>query len=256
VPQPNESSDLFAYAVALADDALVHAQRLAEWVSRAPTLEEELALANVALDHIGRARLFYARALEAVPDGRSEDDLAYHRDADAFMNATIYELPRGDFAFAVARQFLTDAFAVPFLEALAGSRDAGLAAIAEKAVKESTYHLRRSRDWMLRLGDGTEESRARVQTAIDALWGHCGELFEPFDAERRLLARGIAVDRAALRARWREDVHATLAEATLHVPPMAARSGYGGRVGRHTPHLETLLADMQVLQRAHPGQQW
>jgi ring-1,2-phenylacetyl-CoA epoxidase subunit PaaC len=250
------NDDVFAYAVALADDALVHGQRLTEWVSRAPTLEEELAVANVALDHIGRARLFYAHALEAMGDGRSEDDLAYHRDAEAFTNLTIYELPRGDFAFAVARQFLTDAFAVPFLEALAGSNDAGLVGIAEKTVKESTYHLRRSRDWVLRLGDGTDESRRRMQAAIDALWGYCGELFEPFDAERRLIASGVAVDRAALQVRWRETVTSTLATATLAVSRDIAPAGYRGRIGRHTAHLEALLADMQVLQRAHPGQQW
>jgi len=247
--------DVFAYALALGDDALIHGQRLAEWVSRAPTLEEELAIANVALDHIGRARLFYARALEAGGDARSEDDLAYLRDADAFTNLTIFELPRGDFAVAVARQFLTDAFNVPFLAALAGSRDAGLAAIAEKAVKESTYHLRRSRDWVLRLGDGTVESRARMQRALDATWAYCAELFEPFAAEERLLARSVAVDRAALERPWRKTVDAVLRDATLTVPTTPA-AGYRGRSGRHTSHLEPLLADMQVLQRAHPGQQW
>jgi len=250
-----ESNDLFAYAVALADDALIHGQRLAEWVSRAPTLEEELAIANVALDHIGRARMFYARALEVAQDGRTEDDLAYRRDADEFANLTIFELPRGDFAVAVARQFLTDAFNVPFLEALAASRDAGLAAIGEKALKESTYHLRRSRDWVLRLGDGTDESRRRMQSAIDALWGHCAELFEPFAAEQRLIARGVAVDRAALEKPWRGTIDATLADATLHVPTTQP-SPYRGRLGRHTGYLEPLLADMQVLQRTYPGQQW
>jgi ring-1,2-phenylacetyl-CoA epoxidase subunit PaaC len=250
-----ESSDLFAFAVALADDALIHGQRLAEWVSRAPTLEEELANANVALDHIGRARMLYARALEVAQDGRTEDDLAYRRDADAFTNLTIYELPRGDFAVAIARQFLTDAFNVPFLEALVGSRDAGLAAIAEKTLKESTYHLRRSRDWVLRLGDGTDESRRRMQDALESLWAHCAELFEPFAAEQRLVVRGIAADRAALEERWRATIDATLAAATLTVPTNRA-APYRGRLGRHTPHLAPLLADMQVLQRTYPGQQW
>ena len=250
-----ESSDLFAYAVALADDALIHGQRLAEWVSRAPTLEEELAIANVALDHIGRARMFYARAVEVAQDGRSEDDLAYLRDAGDFTNLTIYELPRGDFAVAVARQFLTDALNVPLLEALVPSRDAGLAAIAEKTLKESTYHLRRSRDWVLRLGDGTDESRRRMQRALDSLWGHCAELFEPFDAERRLAVRGVAPDRAALEKPWRATIDTTLAAATLTVPT-ARHATYRGRLGRHTPHLEALLADMQVLQRTYPGQQW
>jgi len=255
VPLDAESQDLFAYTVALADDALVHGQRLAEWVSRAPTLEEELAIANVALDHIGRARMFYARALEISHDGRSEDDLAYGRGADEFANLAIFELPRGDFAVAVARQFLTDAFNVPFLAALTTSRDAGLAAIGAKALKESTYHLRRSRDWVLRLGDGTDESRRRMQGAIDALWGHCAELFEPFAAEQRLIARGVAVDRGALERPWREAIDATLAEATLRVPTTQP-APYRGRLGRHTVHLAPLLADMQALQRTYPGQQW
>ena len=247
--------DRFAYALALGDDALILGQRLAEWVSNAPTLEEELALANVALDHIGRARMFYARAAEIAADGRGEDDLAFGRDCRAFTNLLINELPRGDFAFTMVRQFLVDAFNVPFLARLAESADAAFAAIGEKAVKESTYHLRRSRDWVLRLGDGTAESHLRAQCAIDELWGYTPELFEPFAAEARLADAGIAIDRAAVASKWRQTVAATFAEATLQLPAETWRVR-GGRDGVHTEHLGYLLAEMQFLQRAYPGQQW
>jgi ring-1,2-phenylacetyl-CoA epoxidase subunit PaaC len=249
------AADLFDYTVALADDALVLGQRLAEWVSNAPTLEEELALANVALDHIGRARMFYARAVEVRAEVGTEDDLAYGRDATQYRNLLINELPRGDFAFTIVRQFFVDAFNVPFLDALTHSADAGLAAIAGKAIKESTYHLRRSRDWMLRLGDGTDESHARTQRAIDHLACYCRELFEPFAAERRLIESGVAVDRSAIEPHWRATVDATLRDATLSAPRLD-RAERGGRDGVHTEHLAALLSVMQTLQRTYPGQRW
>jgi ring-1,2-phenylacetyl-CoA epoxidase subunit PaaC len=249
------SEDAFAYSLALGDDALILGQRLTEWVSRAPTLEEELALANVALDHIDRARSFYRCGVEIARDGRSEDDLAFCRDTRAFTNLLINELPCGDFAFTMVRQFLVDAFNVPFLTELARSREQTIAAVAEKAVKESIYHLRRSRDWVLRLGDGTHESHARAQRAIDDLWGYTHELFEPFPAEARLAADGFATDRAALEPRWRDMVGEAFAEATLHVPSDSWRVR-GGREGVHTEHLGLLLAEMQFLQRVYPGQQW
>jgi ring-1,2-phenylacetyl-CoA epoxidase subunit PaaC len=247
--------DRFAYALALGDDALVLGQRLAEWVSNAPTLEEELALANVALDHVGRARMFYGRAAEIANDGSDEDDLAFGRDCRAFTNLLINELPRGDFAFTMVRQFLVDAFNVPFLASLARSTDPAFAAIGEKAVKESTYHLRRSRDWMLRLGDGTSESHDRAQRAIDDLWGYTRELFEPFAAEVRLASAGVSIDRAAIEPQWRRTVDETFVEATLSTPT-ESWSMRGGRDGLHTEHLGYMLAEMQFLQRAYPGQQW
>lgn len=248
-------NDLCTYSIALADDALILGQRLTEWVSNAPTLEEELALANVALDHIGRARMFYAHAASLSGDGRAEDELAFGRDCREFTNLLINELPRGDFAFTMVRQFFVDAFNVPFHAALTQSCDPTLAAIGAKAVKESTYHLRRSRDWMLRLGDGTAESHIRTQRAIDELWGYTPELFEPFGAEVRLGQEGLAPDREALQEQWRNTVDTTFAEATL-VCPAAAWSVRGGRAGVHTEHLGHLLAQMQFLQRAYPGQQW
>ncbi len=247
--------DVFAYALALGDDALILGQRLAEWVSNAPTLEEELALGNVALDHIGRARMFYEYAARLANDGRDEDAFAFGRDVRAFTNLLINELPRGDFAFTMVRQLLVDAFNVPFLTALARSRDVALAAIAGKALKESTYHLRRSREWVVRLGDGTSESHDRTQRAIDELWGYTRELFEPSEAELRLIAAGIAIDRAALAAPWHNVVSDTLTEATLGIPS-DSWSVRGGRVGVHTEHLGYLLAEMQFMQRAYPGQQW
>jgi ring-1,2-phenylacetyl-CoA epoxidase subunit PaaC len=251
----SDDRDRFTYALALGDDALILGQRLAEWVSNAPSLEEELALANVALDHIGRARLFLGLAAEIVNDGRDEDALAFGRDCRAFTNLLINELPRGDFAFTMARQFFVDAFNVPFLTALARSRDAAFATIAAKAVKESTYHLRRSRDWMVRLGDGTTESHERMQRAIEGLWRYTPELFYMSAAETRLIAKGIAIDRAALLAQWRCTVAETLAESTLDVPIEAAAI-LGGRDGVHTEHLGYLLAEMQFMQRAYPGQRW
>lgn len=244
-----------AYSIALGDDALILGQRLAEWVSNAPSLEEELALANVTLDHVGRARMFYGHAAAIAADGRDEDAIAFGRDTRTFTNLLINELPRGDFAFTMIRQFLLDAFNVPFLSGLAASRDAGLAAIGEKAVKESTYHLRRSRDWVLRLGDGTPESHDRAQRAIDEVWGYTHELFEPFAAETRLTAAGVSTDRAALEPAWRREVADTLAQATLRMPETAWNIR-GGRDGVHTEHLGYLLAEMQFMQRAYPGQQW
>ena len=167
----------------------------------------------------------------------------------------INELPRGDFAFTMARQFLLDAFNVPFMAGLAQSADTALAQIGAKAVKESTYHLRRSRDWMLRLGDGTPEAHARTQRAIDALWGYTRELFEPSEVEMRLTSQGLAPDRGALEADWRRTVEATFSDATLIVP-QTTWSQRGGREGLHTEHLGYLIAEMQFLQRAYPGLRW
>lgn len=249
------ADDLVTYGVALGDDALVLGQRLCEWVSRSPTLEEELALGNVALDHIGRARMFYGYAVEREGAGRSEDDLAFGRDCRAFTNLLINELPRGDFAFTMVRQFLLDAFNLPFMSRLADSTDTALAQIGAKAVKESTYHLRRSRDWILRLGDGSPDAHARTQRAIDALWGYTRELFEPSAVEARLTSQRLAPDRTALEADWRRTVEATFSEATLTVP-QTTWSQRGGRDGVHTEHLGYLIAEMQFLQRAYPGLRW
>jgi ring-1,2-phenylacetyl-CoA epoxidase subunit PaaC len=251
----DQNTDLLNYTIALGDDALMLGQRLSEWCSNAPFLEEDLALANVALDFIGRARMLFAYAAELEGRGRSEDDIAYLRDCRDYRNLLIAELPRGDFAFSTARQFLVDVWNIGFLDALGASKDPQLAGIAAKGLKESRYHLRRSRDWMLRLGDGTEESRARVQDALEQLWGYTPELFGMDAAESRLLERGVAVDRAALRAGWDSKVNEVLAEAGLS-RPADAWSVSGGRDGVHTEHLGHLLSELQFLQRTYPGQQW
>jgi ring-1,2-phenylacetyl-CoA epoxidase subunit PaaC len=251
----SQSPELFAYALGLADDALVLGHRLSQWSSRAPTLEEDIALSNLALDLIGQARLFYTLAGETEGKGRTEDDLAYFRGADEFRNVLLMELPNGDFAHAMVRQLLYSALMHPFFEALAASRHAGLAEIAAKAVKEMAYHVRHSAEWVIRLGDGTEESRLRTAAALAELWPYTAELFEADPAERQLIPAAIAVDRAALRPRWDRTIDHVLREAGLDRPQMSPGAS-GGRSGHHTLHLAEMLADMQVLARAHPGATW
>jgi ring-1,2-phenylacetyl-CoA epoxidase subunit PaaC len=243
------------YAIRLGDDSVVLGHRLSEWCRFGPFLEEDLALTNVALDFIGRARMFYSYAAELEGGDATEDSYAYQRDCRDFTNLLINELPCGDFAFSLARQYLVDEYGLAFMQCLADSSDERLAAIAAKAVKECRYHLRRSRDWMLRLGDGTAESHARLQTAIDDLWGYTPELFELDELEQGLVGRGIAVDSAALKAQWQQAVSETLGEATIELPA-GDWSVTGGRQGMHTEHLGHMLSDLQFVQRAYPGLEW
>jgi ring-1,2-phenylacetyl-CoA epoxidase subunit PaaC len=243
------------YAVRLGDDANVLGHRISEWVSRGPFLEEDIAYANVALDYIGRARMFYGYASELANDGRTEDDFAYMRDDRQYHNLLLMEMPRGDFAYSQVRQLFIDVYYNLLLPQLAESRDDTLAAIAAKAIKESRYHLRRSRDWVLRLGDGTEESHRRTQAAVDSLWGYTHEMFEMDETERLLADSGIAVDTTRLRDEWHRQVSSILTEATLSVPEdgWAVR---GGRIGYHTENLGHLLTEMQFVHRSYPGCQW
>jgi ring-1,2-phenylacetyl-CoA epoxidase subunit PaaC len=237
--------------LARADDALVHAHRLSEWCGHAPMLEEDLALANVALDLLGQARALYQYAAEVEGAGHGEDDFAYRRDAPQFRNALIFELPRGDFAETIARLFLASAVMLPWWQAAMSSPDARLAAIAAKAEKEVTYHLRHAGEWMIRLGDGTAESRARAAAAVAKLWPYTGELFI---AEHGAVAL-LLPDPASLRPAFEATVARVLAEAGLERP----RDGWmqkGGRRGVHTEHLGHMLAVMQHLQRAYPGATW
>ena len=243
------------YAIRLGDDALVLGHRLSEWCSNGPFLEEDLALTNVALDFIGRARMFYSYAAELAADGSTEDTYAYTRDCRDFRNLLINELQRGDFAFSMARQYLVDVYNLAYMQALQQSTDKTLAAIADKAVKESRYHLRRSRDWMLRLGDGSVESHGRLQRAVDELWGYTPELFAVDELEQELADAGIAVDAASLRPAWEQSVTATLAEATLQ-RPAGGWEVSGGRRGIHTESLGHMLSELQFMQRAYPGLQW
>ncbi len=239
--------------VALGDDALVLGQRLCQWCGKAPMLEEDLAMANTALDLLGRARLFYAYAEQL--GGRSEDHYAFHRDAREFRNLLLYELPGADFAAAYARQFLVDVFDDLHCALLAGSRDETLAGIGAKAHKEARYHRRHSTAWLVRLGDGTSESRGRMQQALEDVWGYQEELFVNAQGEGALVAAGVLPDRAALRPGWRQAVSAALRQATLQTP----RDGWsvcGGRQGVHTEHLGLMLAEMQCLPRSHPNARW
>ena len=246
---------LEAYAVRLGDDALVLGHRLSEWSSNAPFLEEDLALSNVALDFLGRARMFYTYAAELRQDGATEDHYAYHRDCREYTNLLIYELPRGDFAFTMARQFMVDVFNLEFLTGLQNSSDASLAAIAGKAVKESAYHLRRSTEWMLRLGGGTQESLRRLQDAVNELWGFTPEMFSMDELESGLAASGVAVDRAAIADAWDVQVRSTLDTAGVSIPDSSWQVD-GGRRGLHTEHLGHLLSELQFVQHAYPGLEW
>ncbi|WER48028.1 phenylacetate-CoA oxygenase subunit PaaC [Cupriavidus sp. WKF15] len=245
----------FEYLQRLGDTTLVLGQRLSEWCGRGPALEEDIALTNVALDLIGQTRLWLGYAAEVEGAGRSADQLAYLRDAHQFRNLLLVEQPNGSYADTLARQFLFDTWHYFLLERLQHSTDARIAEIAAKSLKEVTYHVRRSADLVVRLGDGTEESHRRMQDAFDDLWMFTGELFESDAADAALVAQGVAVDPATLAESWQRHVSEVLEEATLRVPA-GGWSQTGGRQGRHTEHLGYLLAEMQFLQRAYPGAQW
>ena len=243
------------FLLRLGDSPLILAQRLSEWVGKGPVLEEDIALTNVGLDLLGQARLWLAYAGEVEGKGRDEDALAFRRDAHAFRNALLVEQPNGDYAVTTARQFLFDHWHVLALAALERSRDERVAAIASKASKEVAYHVERSTDWVIRLGDGTELSHRRMQEAIDALWMYAGELFLPDPVDDVAASAGIGPDLTALAVPWRMAISAALDQATLTLPAddWAQR---GGRQGRHSEHLGHLLTEMQFLQRAYPDAQW
>ena len=246
---------LFTYTLRLADTALVLGHRLSEWVGHAPVLEEDLAFGNMGLDLIGQARSLYSYAGQVEGAGRDEDALAYLREATDYRNILLVEQPNGDFASSMVRQLLYAAWAHPFFTALARSKDATLGAIAAKAEKEVAYHLRHAAEWSIRLGDGTGESHARAQAAVDELWPFTGEMFEVDPVERALIEAGVGPDPAPLKATWDRTVGDVLAEATLARP----RDGWmqsGGRSGRHTEYLGHVLADLQFMQRAYPGATW
>ena len=249
------STASFQYLLRLADTSLVLGQRLGEWVGHAPALEEDLGLANIALDLIGQARLLLAYAGEVEGRGRDEDALAFLRDAPEFCNVSLVEQPNGDFGRTVVRQFLLDAWQLELYEALAGSSDPRLAEIAAKAVKETRYHLRYSAGWVVRLGDGTAESHARVQEALEELWRFTDELLTPDSLDEEMAAAGVAPSLSVLRPRWEERVSAVLTEATLK-RPAAAQYPWQGKRGVHTEHLGHMLAEMQHLPRTFPGVTW
>jgi ring-1,2-phenylacetyl-CoA epoxidase subunit PaaC len=238
---------LVGLALRRADDALVLGHRLSEWCGHAPVLEEDIALANLALDLIGQARALYSLVAD------DEDRIAYLRRERDYRNLLLAEQPNGDFAQTIARQFLYAAFVDLWWRATAQSSEPRLAAIAAKAEKESAYHIRHSAEWLIRLGDGTEESRARAQAALEFLWPYTGEMFEPEDAA--LVAAGVCADPPLLRDAWNAEVEKMLALATLE-RPRDRWMQTGGRAGRHSEHLGHLLSELQYLQRAYPGATW
>ncbi len=243
-------SDLFDYALRLGDDALIAAQRTAEWIAAAPQLEEDVALGNIGLDQLGQARtlLQYAGSM----DGRTEDDLAYFREEREFRNLQLCELPNGDFAHAMARLLYFATYQHLLYDELRGSADETLAGVAGKAVKEVAYHVDHATQWVIRLGDGTAESHGRMQAALDALWPYTAEMFESDELVRRL---PVAVDPAGLRAEWERRVLAVIDESTCSRPETSYQHK-GGRSGRHTEHMGFLLAELQHVARSHPGATW
>ena len=249
------STALGTYLVRLADDNLIMGQRLGEYISHAPELEEDLAIANTGLDHVGIARHLYTLAGGIEDDGRSEDDFAMFRSEREFTNALLLEQPNTDFAFIMARQLFFDAYQVPLWTDLAASTHPELAGIAAKGRKEATYHLRRSHTWVVRLGDGTEESHERMQAALDGLWRYTDELLTTDELEEGLAAEGLVPRSSDLRERWTASIDAALEEGTLARPADDFQTS-GGRSGVHTEHLGHILAPMQWLQRSQPGLTW
>lgn len=245
----------FEYILQLGDNALILSQRLGEWCGHGPVLEQDIALTNIALDLLGQTRMLFSYAAELEGQGRDEDDIAYFRDAHQFRNLLLVEQPNQDWAYTIVRQFFFDTFQYHNYRALLHSRDERLAAIAEKSLKEITYHLRYSSEWVVRLGDGTEISHQKMQAALDDLWPFTGELTTPSAADQAAHAAGIGPDLLSIQPLWQAKVDEILAEATLKKPENLWMQS-GGKQGRHTEHLGYILAEMQHLQRTYPGNEW
>ena len=247
--------ELFEYLIRLGDNSLILGQRLAEWCGKAPVLEEEMALMNVGLDLVGQARLLLDYAGQVEGRGRDEDALAFHRDAQAWRNFLLVEQPNGDFAKTMARQVMFDCFQYVQFEALCNSSDKTLSEIAAKSIKEITYHRRHSSDWVIRLGDGTEESHERMKRAFDELWGFAPEMFDMDEIDQAMVQAGIGVDASTLRDKWDDMMNAILEEATLERPTVSWEVR-GSKEGKHSEHLGYILAEMQFLPRAYPNATW
>lgn len=278
--QVNESTQHLGYILQIADTVLIHAQRLGEWCGHGPILEQDIALTNTSLDHIGATRSLYQHAatlFNALPaetqdavftspaldtrrgaggaEGITEDDLAFLRDAWDFRNVLLAEQPNEDWAYTIARCFFLDTFNYYFYSALRNSTDTALAAVAEKSLKEVTYHLKWSSEWIIRLGDGTEESAARMQQAVNDRWAYTGELFTPSEADTAALEGGYGVDLTAIQPDWDAHVARIFAEAGLTAPKIGWMQR-GGKQGTHSEHLGYILAEMQYMQRTYPGMEW
>lgn len=246
---------LFDYCLQLADTSFLLGHRLSEWCGHGPVLEQDLAMTNIALDLIGETRNLYQYAGELEGKGRSEDELAYLREAVEYRNPLLVEQPNGDFADTVMRQFLFDTYHFYLLQALQSCPDPQLAAIAAKSFKEVSYHIKWSSEWVIRLGDGTEESRRRIDKALDHLWTYSGELFSMTDTEKALFEKGYIPDYSLLKSSWQQHVNKVFEEATLEVPQEVWMQK-GGKEGIHTEQLGFVLAELQYLQRTYPGLEW
>ncbi len=276
----NESTLRLTYVLQLADTILIHAQRLSEWCGHGPILEQDIALTNTSLDHIGATRSLYqhaatlfnalpaetqaafftspaldARRIAAGADGVTEDDLAFLRDSWDFRNVLLAEQPNEDWAYTMARCFFIDTFNYHFYTSLRNSSDPALAAVAEKSLKEVTYHLKWSSEWVIRLGDGTEESAARMQQAVNDRWAYTGKLFVASEADEAALAGGYGVDLAAVKVDWDAHVARIFEEANIKTPHVGWMQR-GGKQGTHSEHLGYMLAEMQYMQRTYPGMEW
>jgi ring-1,2-phenylacetyl-CoA epoxidase subunit PaaC len=245
----------YTYLLRMADDTLILGQRLSEWCGHGPILEEDIALSNIALDYIGQSTNIYKHLASLTEDGRDEDAIALTRMESEYSNALLMELPNGDYATTIARQYYYSSFYLLFLEHLKGSSDVFLSGFAEKSIKEVKYHVQHATDWMLRLGDGTQESHSRMQQAVSGLWPYLGELFRDDELDVIASKEGWGISRDALKTAWTDRLNALFAEARLTIPTEAWYH-YGGRSGRHTEHMGYLLAELQFLQRAYPGAKW
>src|SRR5688572_11520343 len=249
---------LIDYTLHLADNSLILGQRNAEWCGHGPVLEQDIAITNISLDLIGQARNFYQYAATLIGNDATEDSLAYLRKEEEFKNCLLVEQPKGDWAQTILRQFLFSQYQYLLFQQMQNSKDEQLAAIAEKSLKEVTYHLRWSSEWVIRLGDGTEESHNRMLKAIDELWRYTGEMFEAAGYELQAANDGTGVDVSKLKEPWQQKVSEILSEASLN-PPLGGRGAFmqtGGKEGKHTEHLGYILTDLQYLQRAYPGCEW
>jgi ring-1,2-phenylacetyl-CoA epoxidase subunit PaaC len=253
---PSVQAALFGYLLRMADTSLVLGHRLSEWCGHGPVLEQDIAMSNIALDLIGQARSWYQLAAAVEGSERDEDDLAYLRDVLDYRNLLLVEQPNGDFGHTVMRQFLFDAYHYHLLKKMKYSADENLAAIAEKSLKEVAYHLKWSSEWVIRLGDGTDESRRRIQHALNELWPFSGELTTPNATDKALETEGLVPDLETIKPLWQREVEDVLTEATLTRPGPEVWMQKGGKDGVHSEHLGYLLAEMQFLQRAYPNNKW
>lgn len=245
----------FEYLLRLGDSSLIIGHRLSEWCGHGPILEEDIAMTNIALDFVGNATAILTYAAQTEGKGRTEDDLAFMRNEREFRNLLLTEQPNGDFAQTMTRQFLFDTYMYFLYEELKSSKDETLAALATKAHKEITYHLRHTTEWMYRLGDGTEESHERTQQALNSLWMYTAELFDMDAVDALLIKEGIVPDLSLIKTKWEQQVEDVLKTATLQVPTTMFKQK-GSREGKHSEHLGFLLAEMQYVHRAYPGVKW